>query len=115
MADDYAEHLRQHDEILGSLTAMLVKQDGINERLTLAIERLDRSIERIDRTLAHVEITPGARRDSAGAPDPAPGEWPGRLSEENVRCLIDFSTRHLLLSCIVLSKPIGNDIPASLI
>ena len=58
MADDYAEHLRQHDEILGSLTAMLVKQDGINERLTLAIERLDRSIERIDRTLAHVEITP---------------------------------------------------------
>ena len=50
MADDYAEHLRQHDEILRSLTAMLVKQDGINERLTLAIER-------IDRTLAHVEIT----------------------------------------------------------
>ena len=67
---------------------MLVKQDGINERLTLAIERLDRSIERIDRTLAHVEITPGARRDSAGAPDPARGEWPGRLSEEDVRCLI---------------------------
>ncbi len=57
MADDYAEHLRQHDEILGSLTAMLVKQDGINERLTLAIERIDHSIERIDRTLAHVEIT----------------------------------------------------------
>ena len=57
MADDYAEHFRQHDEILRSLTAMLVKQDGINERLTLAIERLDRSIERIDRTLAHVEIT----------------------------------------------------------
>ena len=50
MADDYAEHLRQLDEILGSLTAILVKQDGINERLTLAIER-------IDRTLAHVEIT----------------------------------------------------------
>jgi len=50
MADDYAEHFRQHDEILRSLTAMLVKQDGINERLTLAIER-------IDRTLAHVEIT----------------------------------------------------------
>ena len=50
MADDYAEHFRQHDEILHSLTAMLVKQDGINERLTLAIER-------IDRTLAHVEIT----------------------------------------------------------
>ena len=57
MADDYAEHFRQHDEILRSLTAMLVKQDGINERLTLAIERIDHSIERIDRTLAHVEIT----------------------------------------------------------
>jgi hypothetical protein len=50
MPDDYAEHLRQHDEILRSLTAMLVKQDSINERLTLAIER-------IDRTMAHVEIT----------------------------------------------------------
>jgi len=57
MADDYAEHFRQHDEILRSLTAMLVKQDGINERLTLAIERIDHSIKRIDRTLAHVEIT----------------------------------------------------------
>ena len=64
MTDDYAEHFRQHDEILRSLTAMLVKQDGINERLTLAIERIDHaieridhSIERIDRTLAHVEIT----------------------------------------------------------
>ena len=57
MADDYAEHFRQHAEILRSLTAMLVKQDGINERLTLAIERIDHSIERIDRTLAHVEIT----------------------------------------------------------
>ena len=57
MADDYAEHFRQHDEILRSLTALLVKQDGINDRLTLAIERIDHSIERIDRTLAHVEIT----------------------------------------------------------
>jgi hypothetical protein len=61
---NHAEHLRQHDEILRSLTAMLVKQDGINDRLTLAIERIDHSIERIDhsieridRTLAHVEIT----------------------------------------------------------
>jgi hypothetical protein len=50
MADDHEDRFRQHEEILRSLTAMLVKQDGINERLTLAIER-------IDRTLAHVEIT----------------------------------------------------------
>lgn len=51
MADDaHEERLRQHEDILRSLTAMLLKQDGINERLTLAIER-------IDRTLAHVEIT----------------------------------------------------------
>jgi len=51
MADDaHEERFRQHEEILRNLTAMLVKQDGINERLTLAIER-------IDRTLAHVEIT----------------------------------------------------------
>ena len=51
MADDtHEERFQQHEDILRSLTAMLVKQDGINERLTLAIER-------IDRTLAHVEIT----------------------------------------------------------
>ena len=51
MADDaHDERFQQHEDILRSLTAMLVKQDGINERLTLAIER-------IDRTLAHVEIT----------------------------------------------------------
>ena len=51
MADDvHEDRLRQHEDILRSLTAMLIKQDGINERLTLAIER-------IDRTLAHVEIT----------------------------------------------------------
>jgi hypothetical protein len=57
MTDDQDERFRQHEEILRSLTAMLVKQDSINERLTLAIERIDRSIERIDQTLAHVEIT----------------------------------------------------------
>jgi hypothetical protein len=50
MADDHEERFRQHEDILRSLTAMLVKQDTINERLTLAIER-------IDTTLAHVEIT----------------------------------------------------------
>ena len=62
MADDHEEHLRQHDEILRSLTAMLVKQDGINERLTLAIERIDRSLAQqveinadVKTTLAHVE------------------------------------------------------------
>ena len=62
MANDHEEHLRQHDEILRSLTAMLVKQDGINERLTLAIERIDRSLTQqveinadLKTTLARVE------------------------------------------------------------
>jgi len=65
MADDaQEERFRQYEEILRSLTATLVKQDGINERLTLAIERIDRTLEgvdrtfeRVDRTLAHIEIT----------------------------------------------------------
>jgi len=58
MADDaQEERFRQYEEILRSLTAMLVKQDGINERLTLAIERIDHTLERVDRTLAHIEIT----------------------------------------------------------
>ena len=63
MADDaHEERFRQHEEILRSLTAMLVKQDGINERLTLAIERLDRSLAQqveinadVKTTLARVE------------------------------------------------------------
>ena len=62
MADAHDERFRQHDEILRSLTAMLVKQDGINERLTLAIERIDRSLAQqveinadVKTTLARVE------------------------------------------------------------
>lgn len=63
MADDHDERVRQHEEMLRSLTAMLVRLDGslatqagINERLTLAIER-------IDWTLAHVE-SPQARMET---------------------------------------------------
>jgi predicted RNase H-like nuclease (RuvC/YqgF family) len=44
MPDAYEERFRQHEEILRSLTAMLVKQDSINERLTRAIERIDHTL-----------------------------------------------------------------------
>ena len=64
MADDYAEHLRQHDEILRSLAAMLAMQYEKNQSYDTIIQeqremnqRLTLAIERIDRTLAHVEIT----------------------------------------------------------
>jgi hypothetical protein len=46
-ADDHDERLRQHEDILRNLTAMLVRMDGylsnqgaINERLTSAVEEL---------------------------------------------------------------------------
>ena len=65
MADDaHAEHLRQHDEILRSLAAMLAMQHEKNQSYDTIIQeqremnqRLTLAIERIDRTLAHVEIT----------------------------------------------------------
>jgi hypothetical protein len=64
MADDYAEHLRQHDEILRSLAAMPAMQHEKNQAYDTIIQeqremnqRLTLAIERIDRTLAHVEIT----------------------------------------------------------
>src|SRR5262245_11972427 len=66
MTDDaHEEHFRHHDEILRSLTAMLVRMDGylarqdmINERLTNAIERLDTTQARIETLLARM-IPPG--------------------------------------------------------
>jgi len=68
MADDYDERFRQHEEILRSLTAMLVaqremnqrvevfmqRQDTINERLTAAIERLDITQARIETLVARL-------------------------------------------------------------
>jgi len=64
MADDHTEHLRQHDEILRSLAAMLAVQHEKNQSYDTIIQeqrqmnqRLTLAIERIDRTLAHVEIT----------------------------------------------------------
>jgi len=64
MADDHTEHLRQHDEILWSLAAMLAVQHEKNQSYDTIIQeqrqmnqRLTLAIERIDRTLAHVEIT----------------------------------------------------------
>jgi hypothetical protein len=55
MPDASEERFRQHEEILRSLTAMLVKQDSINERLTRAIERLDHTLAQ------QVEITADVR------------------------------------------------------
>ena len=64
MADDHTEHLRQHDEILRGLAAMLATQHEKNQSYDTIIQeqremnqRLTLAIERIDRTLAHVEIT----------------------------------------------------------
>lgn len=58
---DYDERFHQHEDILRSLTAMLVRmdgyiarQDGINERLTAAIERLDVTQARIETLLARL-------------------------------------------------------------
>jgi len=63
MAEDHTQHLRQHDEILRSLTAMLATQHEKNQAYDTIIQeqremnqRLTLAIERIDRTLAHVEI-----------------------------------------------------------
>jgi hypothetical protein len=61
MPDDYEERFRQHEDILRSLTAMLVRMDGyiarqagINERLTAAIERLGVTQARIEALLARM-------------------------------------------------------------
>jgi len=68
MADDSDERFRQHEDILRSLTAMLVeqramnqrvegfmqRQDLMNERLTAAIERLDLTQARIETLLARM-------------------------------------------------------------
>ena len=63
MAEDHTQHLRQHDEILRSLAAMLATQHEKNQAYDTIIQeqremnqRLTLAIERIDRTLAHVEI-----------------------------------------------------------
>lgn len=56
MADDaYDERLRQHEAIMEGLARMLAaqhamnqRQDGINERLTLAIERIDHGTTLVD-------------------------------------------------------------------
>jgi transcriptional regulator NrdR family protein len=62
MPNDYDERFQQHEEILRSLTAMLARQDVINERLTMAIEHIDRTLEQqgeinqgVRTTLARIE------------------------------------------------------------
>jgi hypothetical protein len=49
----------EFDDLLRRLTAMLVKQDGINDRLTAAIERLegsmDTSMARMDNYMARMD------------------------------------------------------------
>jgi len=37
------------------VTGTIVKQDGLNERLTLAIERIDRTLAHVEITQAHIE------------------------------------------------------------
>jgi len=68
MDDAHEERFRQHEDILRSLTAMLVEQrtmnqrfegyiqeqQTINERLTAAIERLDVTQARIETLLARM-------------------------------------------------------------
>jgi hypothetical protein len=58
--EDFGDRLDSHEAILRSLTAMLVKQDGINDRLTVAIERLegamDTSTARMDSYLARQDV-----------------------------------------------------------
>lgn len=57
MPDDaHEEHLRQHDA-MRHLTAMLVKQDGINDRLTLTIERIDQTLAQQGEINADVKTT----------------------------------------------------------
>jgi uncharacterized protein (DUF342 family) len=79
MADDaYEERFQQHEDILRSLTAMLVaqremnqrvegfmqRQDALNERLTTAIERLDMTQDRIETLLARMIRTETNGRDA---------------------------------------------------
>jgi hypothetical protein len=61
MADEHEDRLRQHEEMLRSLTAMFVRMDGylaqqatVNERLTAAIERLDVTQARMETLLARM-------------------------------------------------------------
>jgi hypothetical protein len=55
MDDAHEDRLRQHEDMLRSLTAMLVKQDGINERLTVSIEELKAINAGVQTTLARIE------------------------------------------------------------
>ena len=55
MDDAHEDRLRQHEDMLRSLTAMLVKQDGINERLTVSIEELKAINAGVQTTLACIE------------------------------------------------------------
>jgi len=54
MDDAHEDRLRQHEDMLRSLTAMLVKQDGINERLTVSIEELKEINAGVQTALARI-------------------------------------------------------------
>lgn len=53
MPEDFGDRLNAHEAILRHLTAMLVKQDGINERLEGA---MDTSMARMDRYMARQDV-----------------------------------------------------------
>lgn len=55
MADDYAEHLRQHDEILRSLTAMLVEQREMNHHFGDLFRQQVAINQDVNTTLARIE------------------------------------------------------------
>ena len=62
MADDHEERLRQHEEILRSLTAMLAAQHAMNQRMAAMLTNHDRLLHQqveinqdVKTTLARVE------------------------------------------------------------
>ena len=54
MPDDYDEHLRQHDEILRSLTAMLAAQHEMNRQQVEINQDVKTTLARIETLLAHM-------------------------------------------------------------
>ena len=56
MADDaHEERLRQHEEILRSLTAMLAAQHVMNERQVAINHDIQRTLDRLEITQARIE------------------------------------------------------------
>jgi hypothetical protein len=54
MADDHDAHLRQHDEIMKSLTAMLVQQQAFNARQVEINADIKTTLARVETLLARL-------------------------------------------------------------